>query len=742
MDSDESSVVEQHLEQCERCGERFDELELPPEPLLQLLGDRDATILHEVDSKPEEALGSRGPADPSLIPNFTGHEMLGQGGMGVVYKAFDPRVQRHVALKVIAPQREWRPEHRARFQTEAKAAAHLQHANIVQLFEFNDHKGVLYCAFEYVDGGSLSERIQSAPLSNQEAARLVATVAEAVHYAHQKSVLHRDLKPDNILLTSNGTPKIADFGLAKLTDEDESRTLVGTPMGTPAYMSPEQARDSAETTAATDIYSLGAILYECLVGRLLFQGSWLSVLEKVKHEDPIRPKQLNQEVDRDLEAICLRCLEKDPRKRFSTAADLTNDLRRFMANMPVESRVPSLWDRWWKMARRNPMATTFGTLFLASLLIALPIVSLLSLRLKDQLDRSNRIRYAIQVRSAAEVAEDDPMKAGTYLRDQEICLPELRGIYWGILDRFCQRKLTSFDSIPNACSMTVSPDGKLAAVGTTEGIVRVRDLVDGIVVWERAAHRDVILTLRFDSTGKRLPVASRDHSIYVWGSMEGKKLTRFEFVSKQGTTADPNSLCFLDENRIVSAHSDGFLRICSLSDGSQSILGKGQRGRSALGVSVNHSNDKPKLIVSCHRGVGGGLQLKSLEGEATQSKQIDSVVDVAFQPSDPSRFATIGDTGEVLDWRISESLGMTRMRSLADKFREGCTAVTFSPDGALLAVASYDDSVQIWEFESGKRLAKVACQSDVISLAFRGMSQLLILCDQRPVQVWNLEERL
>jgi len=266
--------------------------------------------------------------------------------MGVVYKARHLRLNRVVALKMILSGAHAGATHLARFQTEAQAVARLQHPNIVQVHEVGEHDGKPFFSLEFCEGGSLDRKLAGHPLPPQQAAQLVETLARGMHAAHQANVIHRDLKPANVLLAADGTPKITDFGLAKKLDE-AGQTQTGEIMGTPSYMAPEQAQGKRDVGPAADIYALGAILYELLTGRPPFRAAThMDTLLQVVSDDPAPPRQLNPGVPRDLEAVCLNCLEKDPRRRYLDAAALAADLASFQAGEPVAVLQSGLFDRF------------------------------------------------------------------------------------------------------------------------------------------------------------------------------------------------------------------------------------------------------------------------------------------------------------------------------------------------------------------------------------------------------------
>ena len=252
---------------------------------------------------------------PASVPGYEILGELGRGGMGVVYKARQVGLDRVVALKMILAGGHAGPKHLARFRAEAEAVAQLQHPNIVQVHEVGEHEGKPFFSMEFCPGGGLDRKLQGTPLPPAEAARLVETLARAVHAAHQQNVIHRDLKPANVLLGADGTPKVTDFGLAKRLDADKMLSLTGQVLGTPSYMPPEQAAGKTlQVGPAADIYALGAILYECLTGRPPFKAaSAIETLLQVVRDDPVPPRRLQSKTPRDLETICLKALAKEPR---------------------------------------------------------------------------------------------------------------------------------------------------------------------------------------------------------------------------------------------------------------------------------------------------------------------------------------------------------------------------------------------------------------------------------------------
>jgi len=436
----EQSAVEDHVESCPRCQQILEHLtrasyaqwqlsetdegigHTPATPYLDPLRDQPPQRMR-ADSRPFRLLSmpetSPGGDPDGAWPELPGYEVvdvLGRGGMGVVCKARQQKLNRWVALKMLRGGRYAEPEQRARFQAEAWAVAQLRHPNIVQIYEVGDNAGQPYLVLELVEGGSLAQKLPGGVWPAQPAAQLVETVARAAQFAHQHGVIHRDLKPANILLESVATtidhgvrtteyasiPKIADFGLAKKLDADLGQTSTGILVGTPGYMAPEQAEGrSHDVGPATDVHALGVILYELLTGRPPYQGaSMLQTLEQVRCHEPVPPRRLQPRVPRDLETICLKCLHKEPRHRYTSAEHLAEDLWRFRNGKPIQARPAGLVEQGWKWARRRPA--------LAALLVV-SVAACVALGIEDQ-------RYKARLEQALEQTRNQRDRADANLQ--------------------------------------------------------------------------------------------------------------------------------------------------------------------------------------------------------------------------------------------------------------------------------------------------------------------------------------
>jgi eukaryotic-like serine/threonine-protein kinase len=411
-----------------------------------------------------EPVSPNGQADGLPLPAVPGYETvreLGRGAMGVVYEARQLALGRRVALKVILAGAHAGPDERRRFRGEAEAIARLVHPHIVQVHEVGEHRGLPYFSLEFCPGGSLEKKLQGTPLPAQEAAALVARLAGAMHAAHERGIVHRDLKPANVLLAEDGTPKLSDFGLAKRLDVT-GQTPNSAILGTPSYMAPEQAAGKVpEVGPAADVYALGAILYELLTGRPPFKAATpLDTILQVLADEPVPPTQLLPATPRDLETVCLKCLEKDPARRYGSAQELAEDLECWLAGKPIQARPVRAWERALKWLRRHPARGALAAVSVAAVLALLGGWLHFTARLRAEgkttrderdrarqreaetareLDRARRALFTAQLWRAAAVWEREPDRALEFLHDPEACPPDLRDFAWRLYDRRCRR---------------------------------------------------------------------------------------------------------------------------------------------------------------------------------------------------------------------------------------------------------------------------------------------------------------
>ena len=368
-------------------------------------------------------------------------EILGRGSMGVVYRARQRSLKRQVALKLLRFAGIDTVDVAQRFQLEAEAAARLNHPNIVPIYEIGEHEGEFFFAMEHIDGGTLAQLTERRTLDPEHAASLLVSVAQAIHHAHERGVLHRDLKPGNILIDADGQAHIADFGLARLLEEDSTLTRTQSVLGSPAYMAPEQAAgDGREITTAADVYGLGAVLYHLLAGRPPFEAdSLIPLITKVVESPPDRPVKSHGRTSsriRDLETICLKCLEKDPRHRYPAASALAEDLQRWKSGEPIRARPAKAVERLSKWIRRKPVPAGLAAALILAVVGGLAGVAWQS-RIASAKAREAQTRHYASNASQADAAirRQDFRDAHALLESMKPLAGEkdLRGLEWGLL---------------------------------------------------------------------------------------------------------------------------------------------------------------------------------------------------------------------------------------------------------------------------------------------------------------------
>ena len=495
------------------------------------------------------------PANP-VLERFGDYELLREiahGGMGAVYLARQVSLNRQVALKMILSGQLATSAEVRRFRVEAEAAARLDHPNIVPIYEIGEWNGRHYFSMKLIEGGRLSDLMAGRPLAARRAAALMVKIARAVHYAHQHGILHRDLKPNNIMVDAQDEPHLTDFGLAKMAGKDTRLTQSATVLGTANYMAPEQALgETGKITTAADVYGLGAILYELVTARPPFQAeTMVDTLRQVVDRDPAAPGALNPEVDRDLETICLKCLEKFPQHRYDSAEALALDLERWLANEPIQARPITAWERALKWARRKPaIAALLGLLALVGLAGFAGVLwqwsraedAVRGLKAKDRIQRRNL--YVADMNLAQRALQENNLGRADQLIRKYFPGPgeeDLRGFEWRYLWKQARGdEQYTFDTGDYINALAFSPDGRLLAAGghgrnlwiweaasrrlvkkLPVGVAAVKDGSSGVVEWNK---------IQFSPDGKFL-LARVESGLTVWETATWRELGRVSGLS-------------------------------------------------------------------------------------------------------------------------------------------------------------------------------------------------------------------
>jgi eukaryotic-like serine/threonine-protein kinase len=731
---------------------------------------------------------SAGPSTlPRAFPEVEGYEILGvvrEGGMGIVYKAWQVTVDRPVALKMIRAGEKATPRNIARFHREAQAIGQLQHPNIVQLYEHGEAEGRPFFSMEFLEGGSLSDRFRDRPQPPRQAAQLIQVLADAVHFCHQNAIVHRDLKPSNVLLTqapasrtsgssqqlaktANGaatdasvsetldvgywTPKLSDFGLVKQLGEDSGQTLTTDVIGTPSYMAPEQTPGTPggkrSMGAATDVYGLGAILYWALTGAPPFRGtSVLETLDQVRYKDPVPPSKLHLKVPLDLETICLKCLQKDPARRYSTAQALSKDLGHFLAGREIEARPVSRVEKAWRWCRRNPgltVAIASAVLFLvagsgASLFYAAKAnekaarAEAATQEAKSATELSERRRYGVEMHLAYAAWKD----GSTYLVKQWLEAqkpknagdPDLRGFESRYLEQLCHLDLRTLRGHGHFLHcVTYSPDGRLVAAGGEGHEILVWNSADGqlirslpeiglcvsrlafspdgrylvsasdapgvklwdVLTWQPVrtmdGHTNRVYAVAFSPDGKHIVSGGADRTLRVWETATGKALHALHTggSSIQSIAVSPAG------KRLATTSPDGTIRIWD-TDLWKEIRNVGGHGTEV--ASAAFSRDGKLLVTGNFEHTVTIWDAESLKERRTLHGHAGIVHSVAFSP-DGERVASAGKDFTVRTWSVSTGSQLLTLRG----HESDVLGLGFSPDGRRLASASADGTVKIWD---------------------------------------------
>jgi WD40 repeat protein len=658
---------------------------------------------------------SEGPPPETEIPVFGPFENLryvGEGGMGVVYQAWDTKDQRAVAVKLLKGGRGASAEDKRRFRREAENMELQDHANIVRVYEVGEHEGRRYFSMELMEGGSLAGRLNEYRLPapdttpNRDAggvgwtkggwkerakkiARLMTKVARAVHDAHQRGLLHRDLKPGNILLDAQGEPHVADFGLAKRLEGKDTVFSSGMIVGTPAYMAPEQAAGQKGPRMTVDVYGLGAVLYELLTGRPPFQGSVCDILLQVKDQDPVPPRRLCPRVPRDLETICLSCLEKEASKRYPDAQEVAQELWRFQKGKPIRRRRISTGERLVKWVRRKPAAAALcAVLSLMAVAVLLGAV----LRWREATADRERLQASLYVAKVAEANQklwvSSPHEAEEALQE---CPAHLRGWEWYFLNRWWQAHLVTLRGhTAPVQAVAVTPDGTLLVTGGRDNTVRLWDPRTGKEVTTLGKHHGWVEGLAFSADGRRLVSASRDRMVKLWDVPGRKVLRKFPGAGRLATISPDGRL-------VVSTGLHEGVSVWDVKTGKEHRFLSHDYPVECLAFSP----DGKRLACG-----GWGKQPPVIWDTATWKRvsvfgKSDAwshpINDLAFSP-DGRYFAVATGSGARI-WKISTG------EELPPATYSGvCARLSFSRDGKHLAVAFNTHKVAVWDVDKSREV--------------------------------------
>jgi len=724
-------------------------------------------------------------ASPGLLP--PGYELLGElgrGGMGVVYKARHQRLGRVCAVKMILAGGHAGPAEKQRFETEGQAIARLSHPGIVQVYEVGEHDGHPFMALEFCPGGSLDQRLRETPPTAREAAEMVRSLAEAMRAAHDANVIHRDLKPANVLLAADGALKITDFGLAKKLDE-AGQTQTGAVMGTPSYMPPEQASGEPDLGPSVDVWAMGALLYECLSGRPPFRGATaMDTIFQVLGDEPVAVRQLNPRVPADLETICHKCLQKDPRKRYASAQALAEDLRRFLDGRPIQARPIGSLERGWRWVRRNPVVSALAAGVFLALTAGVAVSAWFAYAARreantahEQLRRSEWAVYAGKLGLAQlAFAVNDVPEAFRYL---DACQWDLRG--WEhrhLRRRFDASKQTLIGHARFVTSACFSPDGKRILTGSRDGTAKVWDAEKGTEVFALKGHPKAVTSVCFSPDGKRIATAHEDPSYpykpgeaKVWDADKGTELlplkglkgavlcvafspvgdriltgstfnkaqvwdaeTGAEVLALNGHANWVRSVVFSpDGKRILTGSWDQTAKVWDAETGTELLALK---GLGAWVRSAAFSPDGKRLIICSGDATPKVWDAETGTAVRTLSGHPGSVTSAAFSP-DGKRIVVVGysNTAKVWDSETGQELLALQGHSLT------FTSVCISPDGKRILTGN-DNTGKVWDADTGvELLALKGHTAEVTSVAFSPDGKRILTGSQdRTAKVWDADK--
>ena len=685
---------------------------------------------------------------------------IGRGGMGVVYRARQRSLGRMVAVKVLASGQFASPDDLRRFHAEAKAAASLRHPGIVPVYSVGEDGGQHYFVMELVDGTDLEGLVREQALPVGRAVELLRDVAGAVEHAHAAGVLHRDLKPSNILIDHQQQPRVTDFGLARRIDAASSLTGTGQILGTPGYMPPEQAAGHCtEWNPASDVYGLGAVLYCVLTGRPPYRGgSVLETLQQVLEQDPVPPRQVEPGIPRDLETVCLKCLDRSPGRRYQTARELADELERILAGQPVLARPTPAWERLWRTARRHAALTALIVVSLVAVVVVLTTTLRYNARLKSslaetaqqqrraetgeltarkqtrlaeqRLERARRSLYALQLTRAAGLLESDPSLAKELLDDPEACPPELRDFAWRLLRNASTRvRLTYGGHQAELRCAAVSPEGRRIATGDASGHVHIWDAKDGKLVLRLATDLPAVNALDFHRSGNWLAVAGESPAIELRSTRTGELVRTLD-----GHTDNVNCVR-VHGDELVSGSSDSTAILWNPIEGNRVATFRGHTGSI---FSVDVSPDGSTLLTGSRDGTARLWEKHSALQTGLLNGHQGWVTSVGFAP-DGATMATGSVDRRIRLW----SFETRQLLRILEGHLDLVSSIAWSPDGGTLASAGYDRTVRLWDVSTGAAVQLLREQSGrVTDVKFIPQTRAVVSASQDyAARVWSRSPR-
>jgi WD40 repeat protein len=645
----------------------------------------------------------------------------GRGAFGVVFQAYDELLDCAVALKVLKPELAASVADRARFEGEARKAAAVRYDHIVTIHRVGHTPGfnLPYFVMEYIDGESMSDRLRrQGALPAREAAELARQVALGLAAAHARGLIHRDVKPDNILMErGSGRVKITDFGLARsLEVRTEPLTQSGGIVGTPPYMSAEQITAPERVDYRSDVYSLGVVLYELLTGERPFRGQPRLILHQVMHEDPRPPRKLNDAIPRDLETITLKCLAKEPGRRYQKAQELAADLERWLDGKPIHARPISTAGRLWLWCRRNPLLASLTAAVFALLAAVAGIASVgyvrTQLALKGEAEQRTAAQaaeqdlrqhlYAVKINLMQQAWDTNQVVRLRTLLTETRDYPD-RGFEWYYWQRNCHLELhTLIGHRAELWVVSWSPDGNLLGTGSADGTAKVWGAASGKeLLWLRG-HTAIVSSLSWSPDGKHLATGSADTTAKVWDT-SGRELLTLTGHTRPVTAVSWSP----DGKRLATASSDRTAKVWD-AQGGRGLFSL--KGHTNVVRSVSWSPDGKRLATGSDDrtanvwDAANGRGLFSLKGHAAE------ITSVSWSP-DGKRLATGSEDHTAKIWEAVDGRELFPIRA----HRAGVQSVSWSPDGKRLATASWDGTAKVWEAADGREVFALKGHTKAVS---------------------------